>query len=138
MEDKNNTTLLDNTKHISSPDELASYLKVTSVGIWIVLVAAFLMLAGIVVWSLVGEIEMTKSAIAVVSNNKARIVTFDNEKINDGTTIWIENREYQYLKDGDDDDDSIVQLDTLLPDGNYEASIDLGKMHPIEYLFSNR
>lgn len=125
-------------QHISSPEQLTGYLKVTSPGVWIVLAAVFSLIIGIAVWSFVGDIEITKPATAVVTDNKARIVTTDNETIADGTLIWIENRIYQYFKDTDDDADNLVEIETTLPDGNYEARIDFGKMHPIEFLFTGR
>ncbi len=131
------TTLKAAKKHISSPEQLTGYLKVTSPGVWIVLAAVFFLVVGIIVWGFAGHIEMTKPAVAVVSDHKARIVTSDNEAIDDGAIIWIENRQYQYIKNADDDG-NIAEVETQLPDGNYEAYIDLGRMHPIEFLFTGK
>ena len=44
-------------ERISSPEQLNDYLKVTNVGIWVVLITVMLLLAGIFVWSKVGTLE---------------------------------------------------------------------------------
>jgi len=42
---------------ISSPEDLTSYLRVTSPGMWIILAAVIVLLAGLFAWSAVGTLE---------------------------------------------------------------------------------
>lgn len=43
-------------ERISSPDKINDYIKTTTPGIWIVLIAVLLILAGAIVWSVFGRI----------------------------------------------------------------------------------
>ncbi len=43
---------------VSSPEKLDDYIRVTTPSVWIVLIAIVLLLAGAVVWSIFGEIEI--------------------------------------------------------------------------------
>ena len=50
---------------ISSPEELNSYMKVANPSVWIILLAVILLLAGAIVWGIVGRIETKVPAVAV-------------------------------------------------------------------------
>ena len=39
-------------EHISSPEQLNDYLRVTSPAIWVVLIAVIILLAGVLIWVL--------------------------------------------------------------------------------------
>lgn len=45
-------------ERISSPDKINDYIKTTTPGIWIVLIAVLLILAGTIVWSVFGRITV--------------------------------------------------------------------------------
>lgn len=47
-----------NLERISSPDKINDYIKTTTPGIWIVLIAVLLILAGAIVWSVFGRITV--------------------------------------------------------------------------------
>lgn len=55
---------------ISSPEEIDDYMRVTSPGIWIVLGAIILLLAGAVIWSITGRIQTTIEESGQVSNGQ--------------------------------------------------------------------
>lgn len=70
----------DNGK-ITSPEQLNSYIRVTSPGAWIVLASVLVFLAGFFIWIFFGELEISDTAEnspAQVSeeNNTVRPVTF--------------------------------------------------------------
>ena len=44
-------------KRVSSPEELNDYIRVTSPSVWIVLAALVLLLAGMLAWSILGNIQ---------------------------------------------------------------------------------
>lgn len=43
---------------VSSPEKLDDYIRVTTPSVWIVLIAIVLLLAGGIVWSIFGEVEV--------------------------------------------------------------------------------
>ncbi len=49
----------------SSPEQLTDYIRVTNPGIWIVLAAVLCLLAGFVVWGVVGKLETKVNGVAV-------------------------------------------------------------------------
>ena len=51
---------------MSSPEQLNDYIKVTSPGIWMVLAAIAILLAGVCVWGIFGKLE-TKLTVAAES-----------------------------------------------------------------------
>ena len=56
---------------IASPEHLTDYLRVTNPGIWVILVAVILLLAGIFAWSTVGTLE-TKADVKIdVTDHKS-------------------------------------------------------------------
>ena len=58
---------------ISSPEDLTSYLRVTSPGMWIILAAVIALLVGVFAWSAVGTLETTVDAAAIVQDHTAQI-----------------------------------------------------------------
>ena len=61
--------------HISSPEEIDDYIKVTKPGMWLVLAAIVLMLTAVIIWGIVGEIEVNGE---VVTETVAPISFFAN------------------------------------------------------------
>ena len=55
-------------ERIESPEKLNDYLKVTSPGVWLVLITVIVILAGVCIWGVFGRIQATAPA-AVVSEN---------------------------------------------------------------------
>lgn len=55
---------------ISSPEQLNDYIKVSNPGIWIVLAAAFILLAAAVVWSATGSLTASVSASGIADAGK--------------------------------------------------------------------
>ena len=48
-----------NLKRVSSPEELNDYLKVTTPRLWILLIAAIILLGGFIVWGTAGSVTIT-------------------------------------------------------------------------------
>ena len=53
---------------IASPDQLTDYLRVTSLGIWVILATVILLLFGLIAWSAVGTLETKAEAKVVVKD----------------------------------------------------------------------
>ena len=60
-------------KKISSPEELNDYIRVTTPSVWIVLLALVLLLAGMLVWAILGRVEIHTATGAVET---VRPITF--------------------------------------------------------------
>ena len=72
MEENHQTVFRKKTlERISSPDQLTDYLCVTNPGIWVILVAVILLLAGVFAWSMVGRLE-TKAEVKIVVSDHTR------------------------------------------------------------------
>ena len=57
-------------ERISSPEQLTDYLKVTNIGVWVILAAVIILLAGLLVWSMVGNLETITDGVAVVKDGQ--------------------------------------------------------------------
>ena len=111
---------------ISSPEQLSDYLRVTNPGIWIVLSAVILILAGLVAWSAVGTIKTTASANASVSNGKASVVITGSttDEIKTGMTVHLVDKDYVISEVSEDEyGRAIAYTDVDLPDGSYNAEV---------------
>lgn len=56
---------------ISSPDKLDSYLKVSHISMWILLIALLIVLVGTIIWCFYGSIATTVSYYGIISDNCA-------------------------------------------------------------------
>ena len=120
---------------ISSPEQLTDYLKVTSPGVWIVLVTAILLLAGLIVWATIGDLETTEKANIVVTNNMGSITSDTPDHYKEGMTVRVNSKEYTIsLIDVTEYGFSYACFDTDLPDGEYRAEVVTEVIHPIDFL----
>ena len=124
---------------ISSPDQLTDYLRVTNPGIWAVLAAVIVLLAGILVWAGVGTLETTVDAKAIVTGGRAEVLEIGTDKLEAGMTMRIRNEEYELdMTDLDEYGRQIGFAGVSLPDGTYDAKIVTEETHPIEFLLESK
>ncbi len=57
-ENKNSVFREKSIRRVSSPEELNDYIHVTTPSVWIVLIALVVLLVGMLVWSIFGEITV--------------------------------------------------------------------------------
>ncbi len=74
---------------ISSPEQITDYLRVTNPGIWVVLVAVILLLAGGAAWSMGGTLETKAEVKIVVSDYMAQIIPLGSERLEDGMLLLV-------------------------------------------------
>ena len=81
---------------VSSPEQLQDYVKVANPGLWMVLSAIVILLAGVIVWGFIGKIDTTMpSAIVTDSGNAVIYIGESNvERIEVGMTVRCEDQEY--------------------------------------------
>lgn len=126
---------------ISSPEQLSEYLRVTNPGIWIILMAVIFLIAGVFAWSVVGTLETSADATAIVYDGKATIVIIGTgeDKIEKGMKVTIENDEYVISStETDEFGRSAGFTDVDLPEGSYEAEVTVDEIHPISFLVESR
>ena len=123
---------------ISSPEQLTDYLRVTNPGIWVLLVAIILLLGGLFVWSMVGNLETVADGVAVVDNGTAQIMVTDtvNGDIDSGMTVRIGDDEYSIATVEKDEYGRAVAFAPIdKADGKYDVKIVTESIHPIKFLF---
>ena len=123
---------------ISSPEQLSDYLKVTNPGIWALLAAVILLLGGLFVWSMVGDLETVADGVAVVENGTAQIMVTDTAycELTSGMTVRIGNDEYSIATVEKDEYGRAVAFAPIdKADGKYDVKIVTESIHPIKFLF---
>jgi hypothetical protein len=58
-------------EHISSPEQLTDYIKVSNPGVWLVLSAILVLLASVTAWAVLGRLPTTLTVNAYVENGSA-------------------------------------------------------------------
>ena len=81
---------------VSSPEQLNEYIRVANPGVWMVLAAIVILLAGVVVWGFIGHLDTTLSTAVVCDSGEAVIYIkeADVEKIEVGMTVRVGEKEY--------------------------------------------
>lgn len=143
MADKQESTLFRKKamERISSPEDLTSYLRVTSPGMWIVLAAVIVLLVGLFAWSAVGTLETTVDATAVVQNHTAEIVAAGQgaDTMQAGMPLRIASQDFVIASvDFDEYGRATARAEVSLPDGTYNAEIIVEQTRPIEFLLESR
>ena len=89
----NNETIFrkETLERISSPEQLTDYLKITNPGIWVILTAVILLLAGLFAWTMIGTLETTATVKVIVDNDTAQIVPVNGDAITN--TAWPSRRQ---------------------------------------------
>lgn len=128
-----------NLDRINSPEQLTDYLKVTTPGIWMLLIAIIMLLGGLLVWSVSGTLETVADGVAVVENGQAVIMVTDTSgsAIASGMTVRIGDDEYSIATvEKDDYGRAVAYAPIDKADGRYDVRIVTESIHPIKFLFS--
>jgi len=126
-------------ERISSPEQLTDYLRITNPGVWVILTAVILLLAGLFAWSMIGTLETTASVKVIVANDNAQIVPVDAAIITEGMIFRVNSEEYTVALADNDDLGRYYGLASVdLPDGIYDGTIVVDQVHPIDFLLSNK
>ena len=81
---------------VSSPEQLNEYIRVANPGVWMVLLAIVILLAGVIAWGFIGHLDTTLPTAVVCENGEAVIYVkeADAEKIAVGMTVRVDDKEY--------------------------------------------
>lgn len=85
-----------NMDRVSSPEQLHDYVRIANPGLWMVISAIIILLAGIVVWGFIGKIDTTMETAIIADSGNAVIYVgeSDVEKVEVGMTVRVEGAEY--------------------------------------------
>lgn len=113
-----NTSIFRKTSidRVSSPEQMDDYIRVSNPGVWMVLAACIILLAGVCVWGVFGHLDTTVEGKAVVEEG---VMTVYIQKDADG----------QWVAEGG-------PTQTDLADGVYEAEIVTESIAPMTFILN--
>ncbi len=143
---------------VSSPEQLNDYIRVSNPGVWLVLGALIILLIGVCVWGIFGNLNTTLETVGACEDGTLTCyVTRDNmENVEEGMKITVDGKEYtvasvgktpvkvntidEYLAylGGFEVDEWVYELtvNTDLPNGEYEAEIVIDSVSPISFVLN--
>ena len=125
---------------LSSPEELNSYLRVTTPAVWVVLSGIILILVGALIWVSATYITSSVSGTAKVKDG-TMVVTFPEddfmENIEAGQSVRVGSTSSTIMSVGRGEDGSMFVLaNTSLSDGTYPATITYKVTKILKLLFN--
>lgn len=124
---------------IKSPENLNDYVHVTNPGVWLLLVAVIVLLAGAVIWGTFGRIESTE-AVSVTVESGVISGTVRGTAVKKGMAIRMDGNEYE-IASADWESATgrfrcTVSASAGIPDGTYGAEIVLERIRPISFILN--
>ena len=137
MENRKQIFRQKNLAQMSSPEELNDILKVVNPSGWVILLSVFLILAGLFVWCLVGNVEKKINSSVEVSNGIAHFVIKDTA-IKSGMKVIIGDTESLIRDVGQNKNGYYIGAADVpkMIDGIYKAKITIEKINPVKLLFN--
>lgn len=118
---------------VSSPEQLNDYIRVTNPGVWLVLAAVIILLAGACVWGVFGHLDTTISAPVEVRGGEARLLLEDGQQIDPSAPVIISGREFSL---GPAVGSGTYSVFVDLPDGDYQAMVVAERIAPMSFVFN--
>ena len=84
-------------ERLESPEKLNDYLRVTSPGVWLVLAAVIVLLAGVCIWGIFGRIDATAPAAIVTADGQSVCLVPQAalEGVIENRSVEVDGREYE-------------------------------------------
>ncbi len=124
-------------EHISSPEEIDDYMKVTSPSLWLVMTAIVLLLVAAIVWSITGRIETILDRAAQAENGQV-VVEITEEQIGQltvGSEVRAEDKTGEVTEIREQEDGYLVTaLIPELEDGLVNVTLVTERIAPITFL----
>ena len=126
-------------ERISSPEQLQDYMRVTNPGIWMVLAAVIVLLAGLLILSAVKPLETTLPVKATVNDGEVSVVlpASGAESVKDGMPLRLAGGEAAigtgYLNGAGE---TVCTAEMSVDDGVYDAQIVTDSIAPIHFLLN--
>ena len=123
-------------KKITSPEKLNDYLKATSVTTWVLLGVVMAFLVGVLIWSHLAEVTYKIEGKATISSSEVRL-EIDESRLSElkvGQIVYILDSKGEITSI--DDNGMPVISGINLSDGEYEYTLIIKTINPIEYLLN--
>ena len=124
--------------HIQSPEQLDQVLRVTNPGVWLLLTAVILLLAGLLVWGSFTYIDSVAQGSAEVRDGVLTF-RFDDEDAAQyaeaGMSVTVGETRTEIHSLGRDERGLFALADTELPDGVYKAGVQYRQTQILRLLF---
>ena len=125
--------------HISSPEQLNDYLRVTTPMVWVILIAVIILLAGMLIWGSVTSLDSYAGGTAQVKDGLL-VLYFDDEELAEtvepGMELMVGDSVLTVRGMGTTDSGiPFATADTSLADGSYPAKIVYKQTQLIRLLF---
>ncbi|MCR5000948.1 MAG: hypothetical protein K6A71_04040 [Lachnospiraceae bacterium] len=147
-------------ERLSSPDRLNDYVKLADPGVWFILAAIVVILAGACIFGVFGHLDSTVPGVGIVSGGKMVCLVKKEygSRFGDNMKAKIDGREYaaslrsdKPVTIGDSTDSYALYLGNMQPgewvyeidvggdfaDGNYEADLVTDEISPLSFLFGS-
>ena len=114
---------------ISSPEQLNDYIRVTNPGVWMILCAVILLLLGICVWSVFGQLDTYLAVGAVTENNQTvcYVKAEEAQPLEVGMLVWIGEEKYSIRE---------IEKQPIQVDGSFsEYLLHVGNLHEGEWVY---
>lgn len=145
---------------ITSPEQMNDYIRVSNPGIWMVLAAVIVLLAGVCVWGIFGRLDTSLQTGGVCQNG--RLIVYISEKdfsdISEKSIISVNGNEYALsdianspIQLDDSADSYLLHLSGLskgdwayalevdssgLADGTYTVSVITERIKPLDFVLN--
>lgn len=124
---------------LSSPEHLNEYMRVTSVPIWLILVAIMFLLFGFCMWAVLGHLETTITMRGNIQNHQWNIQTKEVKayELELGMMLVCEDVIGTIKTIQMEDDITVIKGEIpKLPDGMYTCTITTEAITPISFLWN--
>ena len=126
---------------VKSPESLDDYIRVSNPGVWLLLISIIVLLAGVCIWGIFGQIDSTVPASVRVENGQTvcMIAVEDVSVVKVGQTVKFGNQEtvIKTIREKNDKE-YVCTLDAAnsLPDGFYEGKVVVESYKPISFILN--
>lgn len=130
-----------NPEKISSPESLNVSIRVSSPGVWILMTAVIVLLAGFCLWGIFGHIDgmLTANAYANAGSVTCYISETDMDLVRVGAAVKLGGAEGTLTSIGEKNIRGIActaVMETEIPDGMYEVQIAAEHIRPISFVLN--
>lgn len=126
-----------NLDKVNSPESLNDYIKVSNPGMWLIIAAVLVLIAGACIWGFFGHIDTKVPVTATVENGMAYFAA-DSTDITEGAVIEIggERCVVSTVENSESGVAFMLEAETTLPDGVYEANVITESVKPISFILN--
>ena len=125
---------------VKSPENLDDYIRVSSPGVWLLLISVIILLAGACVWGFFGHMDSTVATTVYVENGTAVCYVDTTAKtITKGMTVRFSGIEAKIADISEDKAAGyrcLLSFDNELTDGIYSGKIVVSSIKPMSFIMN--